>query len=314
MPHGPAAPLVAAGHPKRAAALPADERRLMIVRATLPLLLKNGEMVTTRQIAEAAGIAEGTIFRVFADKDEVISAALDLALDNAPLERALASIDSSQPFENCVYWAVQILQQRVVDIWRLSSSVGPRFHGPRSATDRRQRCPGEALRSQEGTSHRRTDRGGASAARLHALDDPSDAGRRADLARPWSPSCSSTGSAPGADRADPAAARPTPPLPDKLLAVVGLQAVSTTAALLLPALNAAHHRQRRHPRHDQAYIRTTGVVMIGCTLIQVALLGRRRLLRGQGGDGLRPRSCAARCSTRSPTSRPARSAPSARRR
>ena len=33
---------------KRASALPADERRRMIVDATLPLLLQNGEMVTTR--------------------------------------------------------------------------------------------------------------------------------------------------------------------------------------------------------------------------------------------------------------------------
>ena len=63
--------------PKRATALPADERRTMIVEATLPLLLRHGEMVTTRQIAEAAGIAEGTIFRVFADKDAVIGSVID---------------------------------------------------------------------------------------------------------------------------------------------------------------------------------------------------------------------------------------------
>ena len=56
---------------KRAAALPPDERRSMIVAATLPLLLEHGDRVTTRQIAEAAGIAEGTIFRAFADKDEM---------------------------------------------------------------------------------------------------------------------------------------------------------------------------------------------------------------------------------------------------
>jgi AcrR family transcriptional regulator len=65
---------------KRASALPPGERRSMIVQATLPLLLEHGEMVTTRQIADAAGIAEGTIFRVFADKDELIAAVLDAAL------------------------------------------------------------------------------------------------------------------------------------------------------------------------------------------------------------------------------------------
>jgi AcrR family transcriptional regulator len=112
---------------RRAGALPPDERRSMIVQATLPLLLENGEMVTTRQIADAAGIAEGTIFRVFADKDELIGAVVEMALDTGPLEHALAAIDLSLPFEDCLCRAVEILQQRVVDIWRLSSSIGTRF-------------------------------------------------------------------------------------------------------------------------------------------------------------------------------------------
>jgi AcrR family transcriptional regulator len=114
---------------RRAGALPPDERRSMIVQATLPLLLKNGEMVTTRQIADAAGIAEGTIFRVFADKDELIGAVVEMALDTGALELALAAIDLSLPFEECLRRAVEILQQRVVDIWRLSSSIGTRFQG-----------------------------------------------------------------------------------------------------------------------------------------------------------------------------------------
>ncbi len=113
---------------KRAAALPPDERRSAIVAATLPLLVAHGEMVTTRQIADAAGIAEGTIFRVFADKDAVIAAAVDAALDTAQLEEHLGAIDPSLSFEQSLAAAVEILQQRVVDIWRLVSSIGPRFH------------------------------------------------------------------------------------------------------------------------------------------------------------------------------------------
>jgi AcrR family transcriptional regulator len=113
---------------KRAAAMPPVERRSAIVAATLPLLIAHGEMVTTRQIADAAGIAEGTIFRVFADKDEVITAVIDAALDTVPLEEHLRAIDRSLPFEDALVAAVDILQQRVVDIWRLVSSIGPRFH------------------------------------------------------------------------------------------------------------------------------------------------------------------------------------------
>lgn len=112
----------------RALALPVDERRRMIVDATLPLLLQNGEMVTTRQIADAAGIAEGTIFRVFGDKDLLIAAVVERALDREPLERALRGIDLDQPFEDCLETAIVIIQQRVVDIWRLVSSVGQRFY------------------------------------------------------------------------------------------------------------------------------------------------------------------------------------------
>ncbi|MHB8467152.1 MAG: TetR/AcrR family transcriptional regulator [Acidimicrobiales bacterium] len=111
----------------RAHALPPEERRSMIVAATLPLLLENGEMVTTRQIADAAGIAEGTIFRAFADKDALIAAVVDAALDPAPLEAALGAIEGGQSLADDVLVAAAILQQRVVNIWRLASSIGPRF-------------------------------------------------------------------------------------------------------------------------------------------------------------------------------------------
>src|SRR5688500_3684380 len=126
---------------RRAEALPADERRSMIVAATLPLLLEDGERVTTRQIAQAAGIAEGTIFRVFADKDELVRAALEAALDQAPLEAALDAIDDQLPLDDAVGAALGVLQQRVIDIWRLVSNVGARFHD----VARRPRTDSEAL-------------------------------------------------------------------------------------------------------------------------------------------------------------------------
>ncbi len=113
---------------KRASALPAGERRTAIIAATLPLLLADGEMVTTRQIAEAAGIAEGTIFRVFADKDELIAAAIEAVVDPAPVEAALRDLDESAPLETVLTQAVAILQHRTLQVWRLMSSVGPRFH------------------------------------------------------------------------------------------------------------------------------------------------------------------------------------------
>ena len=114
--------------PRRATALPPDERRSMIVAATLPLILEHGDRVTSKQIAEAAGIAEGTVFRAFADKDELIVAVLEAAIDPLPLERALAAIPPGLGFERTLEAAVVVIQQRVIDIWRLMSSVGTRFH------------------------------------------------------------------------------------------------------------------------------------------------------------------------------------------
>ncbi len=113
---------------KRAPSLAPDDRRAMIVAATLPLLLEHGDRVTSRQIADAAGIAEGTIFRAFADKDEIIAAVVESALDPEPLEAALNGIPEGLPFEEGLAAAVVIMQQRVIDMWRLVSSVGTRFH------------------------------------------------------------------------------------------------------------------------------------------------------------------------------------------
>src|SRR5690242_11911551 len=97
---------------QRATALPPEERRSTIVAAALPLLLEHGDRVTSRQIAEAAGIAEGTIFRVFADKDEIITAVIEAVLDTAPLEAAVAAIPTDLSFEATLVAAATIMQQR----------------------------------------------------------------------------------------------------------------------------------------------------------------------------------------------------------
>lgn len=68
-----------------------DERRASIVEATAPLLERYGQQLTTRQIAEAAGVAEGTIFRAFDSLQEVIEATLVDALSPKRLDALIAN-------------------------------------------------------------------------------------------------------------------------------------------------------------------------------------------------------------------------------
>lgn len=74
-----------------------DERRAAIVTATLPLLAEHGAAVTTGQIAAACGVAEGTVFRVFADKQELMRACLHAAFDSAGPVAALDEIPRDLP-------------------------------------------------------------------------------------------------------------------------------------------------------------------------------------------------------------------------
>ncbi len=123
----------------RATALPPDERRAALIEATAPLVLAYGRDVTTRQIAEAAAVAEGTIFRAFPDKDSLIDAAIAHLMDPGPTEALLAMVDPSLPIEARLLPVTEILQTRVRDIWALNEMISGGPGVPRPSRDARLR-------------------------------------------------------------------------------------------------------------------------------------------------------------------------------
>jgi AcrR family transcriptional regulator len=107
-----------------------EERRAQIVDATIPLVLANGAAVTSKQIAEAAGVAEGTVFRAFGDKDAVIEAAVVRYLDPEPLRSGLRSIDPGLSLEFKVRQVITMLQQRFQGVFAMMAAMGMRERPP----------------------------------------------------------------------------------------------------------------------------------------------------------------------------------------
>ena len=97
---------------RRVPAMAPEDRRAALIAATVPLLRQHGLEVSTRQIAAAAGVAEGTILGVFKDKQSLVVAALLHALDPRPTLDALAAIDPGAGLRERLVAAADLINDR----------------------------------------------------------------------------------------------------------------------------------------------------------------------------------------------------------
>ena len=108
---------------RRVPAMAPEDRRAALVAATVPLLREHGLEVSTKQIAQAAGVAEGTIFGVFPDKNSLIFEALIQGLDPASALDAMAAIDPGADLRERMIQAATLVNERFAANARLMSAA-----------------------------------------------------------------------------------------------------------------------------------------------------------------------------------------------
>ncbi|HVW41578.1 MAG TPA: helix-turn-helix domain-containing protein [Amycolatopsis sp.] len=100
-----------------------EKRREMIMNAVLPLIVEHGARVTTAQIARAAGIGEGTIFRAFKDKDELIEECVLQALRPDAAIGLIAEIPLDAPLGTRLAEAADALRAHLERMGALMASL-----------------------------------------------------------------------------------------------------------------------------------------------------------------------------------------------
>lgn len=118
----------------RATPMTPDQRRQALVSATVHLLLTQGAELSTREIATAAGVAEGTIFRAFETKSELIHAAVHAALEPTQAVADIEALPEDQTMPQRVTALLNILitegQRTRALMSHLATSLGKSRHIP----------------------------------------------------------------------------------------------------------------------------------------------------------------------------------------
>ncbi|WP_123743705.1 TetR/AcrR family transcriptional regulator [Saccharothrix texasensis] len=115
---------------RRAPAMSPEDRREAIVAATVPLLFTHGANVTTSQIAKAAGIAEGTVFRAFKDKQELIRTCVRSVLGVDSELELIEQARQADTLAERLSWAISAVSGYLDRMWKLMSVLRDSGYDP----------------------------------------------------------------------------------------------------------------------------------------------------------------------------------------
>ena len=107
-----------------------EDRQEAIAVAAIPLLAEHGTHVTTGQIAKAAGIAEGTIFRVFKDKQELLDFCVLRAFRTRELVERINEIPVDQPLPGRLIEAMTMIDDMAARLGTLMHTLGATGYRP----------------------------------------------------------------------------------------------------------------------------------------------------------------------------------------
>ncbi|HEX5401588.1 MAG TPA: TetR/AcrR family transcriptional regulator [Pseudonocardiaceae bacterium] len=121
------------GRSGRAPAMNVEERRAAIVEVAVPMLVEHGANVKTSEIAAAAGIAEGTLFRAFRDKQALFAACMRAIFESTTEVAQIERIDRSLPLADRLTAGVRAVSDYQNRLWSVmvamrSAGVDPREH------------------------------------------------------------------------------------------------------------------------------------------------------------------------------------------
>jgi AcrR family transcriptional regulator len=133
------------GRSGRAPAMSVDERRAAILAVAVPMVVEYGGNVKTSEIATAAGIAEGTLFRAFGDKQGLLLACLRATLESEYEVAQIERIDRSQPLTERLTEAVRAVADYQNRLWSVMVALRTAGINPRPEDDRQHDGPPKAM-------------------------------------------------------------------------------------------------------------------------------------------------------------------------